>query len=150
MPYRICKTIRIESGHMLSKHTGKCKYPHGHSRQVEIVLEADTLDAQDMVCDFKAVTTALGDFLAVFDHAMCVNTDDPMYEELKRQYGDRVLGFDGVDPTTEVVAKFIYDKVAGALSQCADSSSGHVIQSSVRLVKVRVWETNATWAEFYQ
>ena len=150
MPYRICKSIRVESGHMLTKHTGKCKYPHGHSRQVEIVLEADELDSKDMVCDFKAVTTALGDFLSGFDHAMCVNTHDPMYKDLKSTYGDRVLGFDGVDPTTEVVAKFIYDKVAEALRSCVDSDSALVIQSAVRLVKVRVWETTATWAEYWK
>lgn len=148
MPYRICKTIRVESGHMLSKHTGKCKYPHGHSRKVEIVLEADSLDRRDMVCDFKAVTMELGDFLAVFDHAMCVNTNDPMYDDLKKAYGDRVLGFDGQDPTTEVVAKFIYDKVEDALYRCVKPKPDRLIQPSVRLVRVRVWETTETWAEY--
>ena len=54
MPYRICKTFEIENGHMLSKHPDLCKFPHGHSRKVEIVLEADTLDHNEMVCDFKA------------------------------------------------------------------------------------------------
>ena len=40
MPYRICKTIDIENGHMLSKHPDKCQFPHGHTRKVEFVLEA--------------------------------------------------------------------------------------------------------------
>ena len=55
MPYRICKTIDIENGHMLSKHPDKCQFPHGHTRKVEFVLEADELDRNDMVCDFKIV-----------------------------------------------------------------------------------------------
>ncbi len=49
MPFRICKTFSIESGHILSKHPGKCRFPHGHSRTVEVVLTADHLDASDMV-----------------------------------------------------------------------------------------------------
>ena len=55
MPFRIAKTFTVESGHLLTKHPGACKFPHGHSRTVEVVLTADTLDARDMVCDFKAL-----------------------------------------------------------------------------------------------
>lgn len=55
MPYRICKTFEIENGHMLSKHPDKCRFPHGHTRKVEFTLEADALDPNEMVCDFKVV-----------------------------------------------------------------------------------------------
>ena len=44
MPYRICKTLEIENGHMLTHHPDKCRFPHGHSRKVEIIIEADELD----------------------------------------------------------------------------------------------------------
>jgi 6-pyruvoyl tetrahydropterin synthase len=44
MPYRVCKTIDIEIGYMLSKHPGKCKFPHGHTHKVEFVLECEHLD----------------------------------------------------------------------------------------------------------
>ncbi len=64
---------------MLSKHPDKCRFPHGHTRKVELVLEADALDGNDMVCDFKAVKEAVGEFLEGFDHAMCMNVADPMY-----------------------------------------------------------------------
>ena len=40
MPFRIGKSFVIESGHLLSKHPGKCRFPHGHSRRVEVVLAA--------------------------------------------------------------------------------------------------------------
>lgn len=55
MPYRICRIFEIENGHILSKHPEKCRFPHGHTRRVEIVFEADDLDANDMVCDFKVL-----------------------------------------------------------------------------------------------
>ena len=60
MPYRICKSIEIENGHMLTPHPDKCRFPRGHSRKVEIVIEADELDTGGMVCDFKIVKDAVG------------------------------------------------------------------------------------------
>lgn len=101
MPYRVCKMIEIENAHMLSKHPDKCRFPHGHTRRVEIVLEADDLDANGMVCDFKIVKTAIGEYLNGFDHALCMNTDDPMYPTFKKAYGERVIGFASTEPTTE-------------------------------------------------
>ena len=53
MRYRVCKSFHIESGHMLSKHPGLCRFPHGHSRRVDVVLGAETLDSSGMVCDFR-------------------------------------------------------------------------------------------------
>ena len=44
MPFRVCKSFEIENGHMLSKHPDKCRFPHGHTRKVDCVLVADTLD----------------------------------------------------------------------------------------------------------
>ena len=76
---------------MLTHHPDKCRFPHGHSRKVEMVIEADELDAGGMVCDFKIVRDAVGDYLESFDHALCVNTRDPMFETLKAAYGDRII-----------------------------------------------------------
>src|SRR6478735_2947096 len=108
MPYRICKSFEVESGHMLAKHPDKCRFPHGHTRKVELVLEAATLDANEMVCDFKVVKELVGELLESYDHALCMNTADPMYGDLKRAYGERVIGFDQQDPTTEIMAVTIF------------------------------------------
>ncbi len=149
MPYRVCKTIEIENGHMLSKHPDKCRFPHGHTRRVEIVLEADDLDANGMVCDFKIVKTAIGEYLDTFDHALCMNTDDPMYGTLKAAYGDRVIGFTRTEPTTEVLAKTFYDAcVAGFADYAKAGSNRYELRNSVTLVRVRVWETSSSWAEY--
>ena len=94
MPHRICKSIEVENGHMLSKHPDKCQFPHGHSRKVEIVIESAELDENQMVCDFKIIKVALEEWLDRFDHALCMNTDDPAYTDFKARYGDRVIGFE--------------------------------------------------------
>ena len=90
---------------MLSKHPDQCKFPHGHSRKVEFVLEADSLDENEMVCDFKILKEAMKDYLDSLDHAMCMNTDDPKYEDFKAIYGERIIDFIGMDPTSEMMAR---------------------------------------------
>lgn len=149
MPYRICKTIEIENGHVLTHHPDKCRFPHGHSRKVEIVLEADDLDANGMVCDFKIVKDAVGDYLDTFDHALCVNTTDPMFKTLKTAYGERVIAFDDTEPTTEVLARTFFDEIASELADYAKrADTRYKLRTDVRLVRVRVWETSSSWAEY--
>lgn len=149
MPYRICKSLEIENGHMLSKHPDKCRFPHGHSRKVEFVIEADELDANEMVCDFKIIREAVGDWLDSLDHALCMNTADPAYDDFKSRYGDRVIGFENQDPTTELMAHAIFDHTCKALDAYAkQSATRYQLRSQVRLVKVRLWETSSSWAEY--
>ena len=149
MPYRICKTIEIENGHLLTKHPDKCRFPHGHTRKVEFVLEADALDDNQMVCDFKIIRDVVGEWLDGFDHALCMNTADPAYEDFKARYGERVIGFDNQDPTTELLARTIFDHAQAALAAYATRSDlRYPLAATVRLVRLRVWETSSSWAEY--
>lgn len=149
MPYRICKAIELQTGHLLSKHPGNCQYPHGHSRRVELVLEADGLDASDMVCDFAVLKDALIDFMARYDHALCINTRDPMFATFQAAYGDRVVPFEDCDPTTELLARRIFDAVSASLASYAQREIvTFPLADNVKLVRVRVWETATGWAEY--
>jgi 6-pyruvoyltetrahydropterin/6-carboxytetrahydropterin synthase len=102
-----------------------------------------------MVCDFKIIKTALGDWLDQFDHAMCMNTADPAYAEFKSRYGDRVIGFENQDPTTELMAKTFFDHAVQTLADYAGSTNArYPLRPEVRLISVRVWETSSSWAEY--
>ncbi len=149
MPYRICKTLEVENAHMLSKHPDNCKYPHGHSRRIEFILESDNLDSNEMVCDFKIIKEACIDFVEKFDHAICMNTDDPNYQQFKDDFDDRVIGYKNLDPTTEVIAKDIYDRCNERLVEYRKSDKSRFkLGDNVKLVSVRVWETSTSWAEY--
>ncbi len=151
MPYRISKSFEIENGHILFKHPDRCRFPHGHSRTVEIVLAADRLDANDMVCDFKALKQAVYAFIDSWDHALCLNSADtnlPMYQAA---YSDRIVVFPGVDPTSEVMAKVIFDEVKRRLADAQVSppvGSPYRVPRDVRLERVRITETSSSWAEY--
>lgn len=149
MPYRICKTFTVESGHLLSKHPGDCRFPHGHSRTIELVLVADTLDARDMVCDFKALKPAIAACARRYDHALALNTADPQFAALSAAYGDHVTAFVDTDPTSEAMARDVYQTVA-ALLAAPPAPSDFPIGPGVRLEKVRVTETATSWAEYWE
>ncbi len=149
MPFRICKSFEFESGHALSKHPDKCRYPHGHSRTVEVILESDCLDGNDMVCDFTVIKRALGDFLDRWDHALCLNTDDPNFAFLKKTYGRRVVPFTGRDPTSEVMAKAVFDELKRKLiGRTRGSRKTGTLPPGVRIERVRLTETRSSWAEY--
>jgi 6-pyruvoyltetrahydropterin/6-carboxytetrahydropterin synthase len=147
MAYRISKSFEIESGHVLSKHPGKCRFPHGHSRRIKVVLAADSLDANDMVCDFKAVKLALKDFLDSWDHALALNTDDPNFAFYQEKHGARIIPFVRTDPTSEVMAKTIFDEINRCLATTSRQGD-YAIPAGVRVERVRVTETSSSWAEY--
>lgn len=153
MRYRVCKSFEIESGHMLSKHPGRCRYPHGHSRRVDVVISARELDAHDMVCDFKAIKLAVGAYIDSMDHAMLVNKNDKTLDLLRESgLGERVIEIEGEDPTTEVMARLIYERIADALEHGGEFTDpdGHAFQlpGGLTLERVRVTETSTSWAEY--
>jgi 6-pyruvoyltetrahydropterin/6-carboxytetrahydropterin synthase len=134
---------------MLSKSPDACKYPHGHTRKLELLVESDELDQNDMVCDFSLLKIALKDLVSSLDHAMCINTSDPMYKTFKEAYGDRVIGFEKTDPTAEVMAKIIFDKVEDSLKEyVSNKDKPYPLARNVKLVRVRLWETSTGWAEY--
>jgi len=151
--YRICKTFEVESAHMLSKHPEKCKFPHGHSRKIEVVVSATQLNDADMVCDFKAIKLAIGSFLDSFDHAICVNSKDPLLPSLRDMAGIRLIVFEQTDPTTELMARQMFDAIKQLLQRdavysTADGKPVYRIPARVKLERVRVWETRSSWAEY--
>ncbi len=146
--YRICKRIELESGHLLSKHPGNCQFPHGHTRSVELIFAADSLDSNDMVIDFKLIKEMLGDFLDRFDHALCMNTDDANYELFRQSYGERIIPFEHQDPTSEAMAYTVFRYAQEALRRAIEGEFSYRARACVRLERVRIWETSSCWAEY--
>jgi len=152
MIYRVCKSFEIENGHMLSKHPGRCRMPHGHSRKVELVIASDHLDDNEMVCDFKSLKLAVETYIDQYDHALMINSDDPFLKTIPEQYSERLIVLEGEDPTTEVLAKRIYDYVAQQIKAGGSYTdpNGHVftLPTHLTLERVRVSETSSSWAEY--
>ena len=151
--YRICRSFTVESGHMLSKHPERCRYPHGHTRRIEIVLTGTQLNDHDMIVDFKALKLALEETVEIFDHSMAVNSEDPMRKVLETMAPKGVVVFDHTDPTTEVIARDIFESVQEILKSgwSGKSKSGvryEIPRNQLTVERVRVYETPHSWAEY--
>jgi len=149
--FRIAKTFEVEYGHRLSKHPEKCRFPHGHSLRIEVVARGRELDGNDMVCDYKALKMLVVDVVERLDHAMALNSADPQLPGLAA-IGDRVLLFDDADPTTEVLARWLYLQIAERMaadgSVRTPSGATYEIPKGLELERVRVWETSSSWGEY--
>ncbi len=151
MPYSVCKIFEVESGHMLSKHQDRCRFPHGHSRRIEVIVSRNELDDSDMVCDFTGLKLALHDCIDRLDHAMAINSVDPMLEKLKG-VEERVIVFENTDPTTEVLARHIYDylvkEIAAGRQYVSDRGHSYQLPADLKIERIRVSETSSTWAQY--
>jgi 6-pyruvoyltetrahydropterin/6-carboxytetrahydropterin synthase len=146
--YRVCRRFTVESGHMLSRHPEACRFPHGHTRTVEVVVSADALDANGMVVDFKALKFLCEDLIDAYDHATAVNTDDPFYPDLARRFPPEALvPFESEEPTTEAMARRLFEGISGRLASGFGRPPYQIPPGRVRLERVRVGETPNSWAE---
>ena len=149
--FRIAKVFEVEYGHRLSKHPEKCRFPHGHSLRIEVVVRGRELNDHDMVCDYKALKMIVKDVVQRLDHAMALNSSDPQLEGLKA-IDDRVLIFDDCDPTTEIVVRWVFDQIAERLAADgkveSPSGASYEIPAGLELERVRVWETSTSWGEY--
>ena len=149
--YRIAKCFEVEYGHRLSKHPEKCRFPHGHSLKIEVVIRGKELDEHDMLCDYKALKTLVSDLVERLDHAMAFNSEDPCRRGFEG-VDDRILLFEAADPTTEVLARWLFEGIAARLKKDAwvetPSGTRYHLPPGLKLERIRVWETSTSWAEY--
>ena len=121
--YEIKAVLEFSGAHRLRDYKGKCEDLHGHNWKIEAVVGGDNLDKAGMLIDFKKLKTELKRVLDILDHKHL--NDLPYFKTL--------------NPTSENIAKFIYDKL----------SAKHKAQSA-KLIKITVWETATSAASYYK
>jgi 6-pyruvoyltetrahydropterin/6-carboxytetrahydropterin synthase len=130
---RVSRRVHFCAGHRLhnpefddetNRRTyGACNNPHGHGHNyvLEVTVEGEVEPRTGYVMDLKRLKQLLGDaVLADLDHAN-LNVDVPWLA--------------GVVPTTENLAVAIWDRLNSRLG-------------GVRLVCVRLWETERNMVEY--
>ena len=68
--------------HRLKDHNGKCRNIHGHSWEIEFFVSAPELQrsgpSAGMLVDYSVMKKALEAIDLIFDHALCLDLDDPV------------------------------------------------------------------------
>jgi 6-pyruvoyltetrahydropterin/6-carboxytetrahydropterin synthase len=110
MPYRVTVSARFEAAHKLMDYPGGPEPLHGHSYEVEAVLESRDLQQYDLAVDFLAAKKALASIAKEFDYKYI--NEHPAFvgrntsaENLARYFAERlettgVLGWTGVAEVT--------------------------------------------------
>lgn len=95
------KTFSFEAAHRLPKlsDSHKCSRLHGHSFKVTVILRGEVHPDYGWLVDYKEISNAVKPLLEVLDHS----------------YLNEIQGLE--NPTSEVLAKFIYEKVKATLPQ---------------------------------
>jgi 6-pyruvoyltetrahydropterin/6-carboxytetrahydropterin synthase len=116
-------SVKVEgnfsSAHNLRGYKGKCEALHGHNWKVEAALASDSLNKTGMVIDFKILKRKLRNILEKLDH----------------KYLNRIPYFQKINPTSENIAKYIYER----LKACRLSPKA-----------VTVWESENSCATYSQ
>ena len=116
--YQIKVIEKFSAAHNLRNYKGKCEELHGHNWKVEAFISAESVDDKGMLIDFKDLKAALKNILSAMDH----------------KYLNDIPYFGKMNPTSENIAKFIYDKLSKDLGG--------------KKIKISVWETDTSCASF--
>ncbi len=116
--YKVRIESHFSSAHNLREYQGECEKLHGHNWKVEAYLKSEKLNNLGMVEDFKIFRKHLN---AIMD-------------ELDHEYINELEYFKTINPTSENIAQYIYDKLANHYNDMVD--------------KVIVWETDTSAAEY--
>lgn len=99
MRVRLSKTFRFEAAHDLPTFPEghKCRRLHGHSFRFEVVVEGEVEPAKGYLVDYGEIKRVV----------------EPLVKRLDHYYLNEIEGLE--NPTAEVLAKWIYDRLKGEL-----------------------------------
>ncbi len=117
--YEIKAQSHFSAAHHLLNYDGECENQHGHNWSVEVTVKGERLDKSNILIDFKVLKKELNNILDYLDH-----TD---INELPE--------FAGESPSSEMIARFIYEQLK---------------EKIVQLDRVTVWETPRSCASYYE
>lgn len=111
------------AAHQLRGYKGKCEQVHGHNWKVQVHVIAERLNDIDIAMDFHDLKNILNEVIEPLDHSF-LNDIFPFTEK---------------NPSSENMAKWIYDSLNKKLSN-----------EQVQVSAVTVWESDSASATYYE
>ena len=121
--YDLMIESQFSSAHQLRGYKGKCEALHGHNWRVQVTVSSDKLDDIGIVIDFHELKKISCEVISSLDHSFL----------------NEVFPFTEINPSSENIARWIYDSIKKKLDpdQCNISS-------------VTVWENETASATYYE
>lgn len=118
--YTLTVRTSFAAAHRLRGYEGDCENLHGHNWTVEVTIESDTLDQRGIAVDFRVMKNALSAILSRLDH----------------RYINEIPPFDALNPSSENIARHVFEKMEES------------IPAPARVLRAVVWESDDARAEF--
>jgi 6-pyruvoyltetrahydropterin/6-carboxytetrahydropterin synthase len=120
--YKIAVLSHFSGAHRLRYLHGKCEELHGHNWKVEVSVVSDRLNKEGVVIDFKVLKQKVEKVLKPLDHT----------------YLNDLPYFSGKEPSSENIAKYIFDRLKAQLKDY------HAV-----LKEVTAWESETSSATYF-
>ena len=115
--YKINVTTSFPGAHRLDGYDGACQNLHGHNWKVRVQLSTEKTDELGMAIDFGIVKKYLKELIDRFDH----------------QYLNELPWFEKQNPTSENIARVIYEKMQLSLGN-----------DNIQVSEIEIWESETT------
>ena len=121
--FEIYVKTHFSAAHSLRGYPGDCARIHGHNWVVEVFIRCTKLDEIGIGIDFRDIKQAVKEVLEGLDH---FNLNE-------------VLAFEVVNPTSENIAKFLYQELGQKLNS-----------DIVNISKIKVSESPGAGASYWE
>jgi len=121
--YELTVKSTFSAAHSLRDYEGPCSRLHGHNWVVEVVVGGSELHPNGMLVDFGDVKKAASDVLSHLDH----------------QNLNEVPPFDQTNPTSENLARWIYEQVGKRVNT-----------GGLKVTRVSVREAETSCATYFE
>jgi len=119
--YRLTIHTHFAAAHNLINYQGDCENLHGHNWKVEVTVSARQLDKAGLGIDFKILKAETKRMLDRLDH----------------KYLNELPFFQGVSPSSENIARFLFEELGGIFNN-----------DNIRVDRVNVWESDYACASY--
>lgn len=120
--YEIKVTSHFSGAHRLRYLHGKCEELHGHNWKIEVSITSNKLNHEGVVMDFTLLKQKVEKVVKSLDHT----------------YLNDLPYFSGQEPSSENIAKYIFNKLKVELKGI-----------SVKMSKVSAWESETSCATYF-
>jgi len=114
---------QFSSAHQLRGYKGKCERVHGHNWKVQVYVLAERLNEIDITIDFHDLKKMTDEIVGQLDHSF-LNDIFPFTEK---------------NPSSENIAKWIYDSLRKRIDN-----------DDISLSAVTVWESETASATYFE
>lgn len=121
--YELMIETKFAAAHQLRNYNGRCERLHGHNWKVEVYVAAENLNDIGLAIDFKVLKDTTNELLMVLEHS----------------FVNDVFPFTEINPSSENIAKWLYDGLSKKLND-----------GNLKVSSVRIWESDTACASYFE